>query len=440
MSLKTAALFGILLTTLVACSTENTLDDVPTTGTLDITVYNASDDTALTAVQLLVFADEDDTPLSDVIISDADGKAELILDVGKFYYLKAAAQNFESSPPPNLSANRFAVSAGQTTFSTIRLNPIDPLISAGNGSLSGTLSDPAAAGALVVASGLSGQAYSTRVDSSGNYTLFNLPADTYTVNAWIANFSSDSATDVVAAGAETTNINLTISPAPLGTVSGTLTPDSNITTEISPYLQLAHPLTGESIPGLKVKSENNSYAISGVADGDYLARASHDNDGYIMAPYWIAQNGQPQVTVSGNAVTQDFTLTRAATINGPTNVFSRQQPKIVDSTTPAFSWSAYTDATDYVIEVSDLDGNVLWGGFSPDYTSRVFSIAADTLSVTYNQTEIDSSGTPLEDGKIYRWRLYVTKDTDENGYDPADLVSASEPQLGLFKVVVPVAP
>ena len=147
-------------------------------------------------------------------------------------------------------------------------------------------------------------------------------------------------------------------------------------------------------------------------------------------PNWIPQNGLPQVTVSGTTVTQDFSLTPAAGISAPSNSFSRFQPAIVDTLTPAFTWPVYTDATDYIIELNDLEGNLLWGGFSADYTTRNIVIDKDTTSIDYNGT------TPLEDGKMYRWRLYVSKDDNGNGYDPADLVSASEEQLGLFKIVL----
>ena len=110
-----------------------------------------------------------------------------------------------------------------------------------------------------------------------------------------------------------------------------------------------------------------------------------------------------------------------------------QPPLAVTSTTPTFSWEAYSSTDNYVIEVSDINGNVIWGGFNNTGTVTVmnFPIPKITTSIAYN-----SNGTatqPLKSGQIYRWRIFASKSdiSDPRGWK---LISVSEEQQGLIKI------
>jgi hypothetical protein len=74
---------------------------------------------------------------------------------------------------------------------------------------------------------------------------------------------------------------------------------------------------------------------------------------------------------------------------------------------------------------------VIWGGFNDDYTEKKVSVSKSQTSVTYN---FDGSATGgLEAGKIYRWRVYASKDSTQ---EPTGwkLISVSEDQMGIIKI------
>lgn len=108
-------------------------------------------------------------------------------------------------------------------------------------------------------------------------------------------------------------------------------------------------------------------------------------------------------------------------------------PNEITSSTPTFSWQPYPSASDYVIEVSDASGNIIWGGID-----RSQSIPLKKVIVPGSQTSIafnayGSASKPLEPGKVYRWKVYVSKE-DKQSASGWRLISVSEDQLGLIKI------
>ena len=132
-------------------------------------------------------------------------------------------------------------------------------------------------------------------------------------------------------------------------------------------MALTHPITEETIPGLSTQTSSSSYSIVAVPDELYLARASYMNDGVVMDPDWIVKNGEPFVTVSGANATRDFSVTGAAKLVSPNNDASSTIP-VSSIAIPTFEWTKYAATSDYVIEVQDANGNVIWGGFSSNWT------------------------------------------------------------------------
>ena len=117
----------------------------------------------------------------------------------------------------------------------------------------------------------------------------------------------------------------------------------------------------------------------------------------------------------------------------PTNLPSNTIPSEISGLTPTFSWEAYPSASDYVVEVSDANGNIIWGGID-----RTESIPVKNVVVPSSQTSVvfDYDGTAtqsLEPGKVYRWRVFVSKD-DKQSTSGWRLISVSEDQLGLIKI------
>ena len=83
------------------------------------------------------------------------------------------------------------------------------------------------------------------------------------------------------------------------------------------------------------------------------------------------------------------------------------------------------------IEVSDSKGVVIWGGFSTDWTIKNITIPSSQTSIVYNSDGLATVS--LEAGKVYRWRIYASKDA--GGGATWNLISSSEDQMGLIKVI-----
>ena len=253
-----------------------------------------------------------------------------------------------------------------------------------------------------------------------------MPAASYTVKGWKAGGNSSEMNAVVAANTETVGINLTLTAISGTSVSGAVTflATSNEDVDVS----LTHPETEESIPGLTTTTSGGNYSLSDVPDGLFLARASYANDGIVMDPDWIVKNGEPFVTVSGSSTTRDFSVTGAVSVESPTNDASSTVP-VSAPAVPTFTWAKYSSTSDYVIEVSDANGNVIWGGFNADWTVKHIVIPSANNSIEFNS---DGNATEsLITGNVYRWRVYASKN---NAQSPTgwELISVSEDQRGLI--------
>ena len=112
----------------------------------------------------------------------------------------------------------------------------------------------------------------------------------------------------------------------------------------------------------------------------------------------------------------------------------RTVPFEINGTTPTFSWNAYSSTSDYVIEVTDATtGQVIWGGFdeSGALLEKNIVIPSNQTSIQYNTD--GNALASLESGKIYRWRVFASKN-DNNSDTGWTLISASEEQMGLIRI------
>ncbi|MGC1242365.1 MAG: carboxypeptidase regulatory-like domain-containing protein, partial [Chryseosolibacter sp.] len=204
-------------------------------------------------------------------------------------------------------------------------------------------------------------------------------------------------------------------------------------------ISLIHPVTKETIPGLSQSapySSSLSYSFSNVPDGTYVVRASFANDYIVIDPDYITKFGDYAVTVSSGTATPasvEIVATSAVILKAPSNAMSTTEP-VEATTTPTFQWNAYASASDYVIEVTDAStGTVIWGGFTNNggTITKNIVIPSNTTSIAFNA---DGSATAeLVAGKVYRWRVYASKNNAQNT-PPWNLIAASEDQLGLIKI------
>jgi Carboxypeptidase regulatory-like domain len=425
MNIKYSLIVVLAFALLLGCKKSS---EPTTTGIVSGTIKDASTSAVIPGVLVLVFDANTNAPTANSIFTACNGTYSFDLTPGS-YYIKLSKLGYENLPHVNIIAVPFRVVLEQTVITDFEMNP---LTTTDMGTISGqvTKSSNPATGVLVVASGTSA-GYSSVTDKNGNYWIYNVPAGTYTVKAWESGYNSSSANLTLTSSRNLQNNNLTLTPGASGSVTGSIT--FLATSHIEVDVSLINPQTNETIPGLTTTTSNYNYTISNVPAGTYIARVSYENDGKVVDPDWILKNGEPTVTVGTSEVTMNFSVICAVNLTYPINDMASTLPYGINTTTPTFTWMAYSSTDDYVIEVSDVNGNVIWGGFGSSGTIKNITIPKTTTFIKYN---IDGKATQaLQNGHIYRWRIFASKNdnSDPRGWK---IISVSEEQEGLIKVVL----
>ncbi len=414
-------LLALTITSLVLSCNKD--DEPALTGIVKGIVTDSNTSDPLSGVRIIIFDANTNQATENIMITDIDGNYSFSVPGGS-YFLKLTKQNYNDVPVKGISALPFTITNGSELDNPVQMFPNG---ATNLGWISGKLtsSDVPVVGSLVVATnGTSG--YSTISDSEGNYVIYNIPAANYNVKAWKAGVNSPQASATVIPDTETSEVNLAISSASGSTVSGFVTflAISNKDVDVA----LTHSVTAEAIPGLSTTTSSGNYSLQNVPNGEFLARASYSNDGIVLDPDWIVKNGEPYVTVSGGSATRDFSVTGTVSLGSPNNDASSTNP-VPTSSTPIFTWEAYPSSSDYVIEVTDANGNIIWGGFNADWTVKNIIIPSSENSILFN-----SDGNATESliiGKHYRWRIYASKDNVQSATG-WELISVSEDQRGLI--------
>lgn len=420
---KTLMMLAFVLMVVWGCKKDD--EPVAVTGVVSGKVTHATTDAALEGVRMIVFESNSNSPVKS-LTTGADGTYKAELQAGS-YYMKLYRNGYNQVPPKGMSPIPFSISVGGELAKPYEMSP--SAVQNG-GFISGKVTEGSAgvAGVLVVAE--AGDAsYSVVTDAAGVFYIYNLPAASYTLKGWAAGYSSEQVTASVTASAETKQ-NLMIAKGAAGSVTGSISFLASNATEVD--VTLVHPKTGEAIPGLVTKTSQN-YTILNVPAGTYVARATFQNDDRVVDPDWIIKNGEPVVTVATGSVTRDFSLTGSVKLTSPTNLATTTEPVVV-TPTPTFSWAAYSSTSDYVVEVSDANGNVIWGGFRAGVAGpeKVVSVPSSQTSVVFNYDNTATT-TTLIPGKVYRWKVYASKD-DSKEVTGWKLISSSEDQMGLIQV------
>lgn len=418
--LKHVLLLSIITSVVISCNKD---DEPAPTGVVTGIVTDGNTSETLSGVRIILFDANTNQATENIVTTDVDGIYSFNVPGGS-YFITLTKQGYTDVPAVGVSALPFTVTNGSELDNPVQMFTND---ATNLGWISGKLtsSDTPVVGSLVVATdGTSG--YSTISDSEGNFVIFNLPSATYNVKAWKAGVNSPEASASVTADTETSQVNLAISTASGSTVSGTITflATSNIEVDVA----LTHPVTEEVIPGLSTTTSGGTYSLQNAPDGEFLARASYANDGVVMDPDWIVKNGEPFVTVSGGNASRNFSVTGAVSLVSPTNDDASTNP-VSSSSTPTFTWEAYSSSSDYVIEVTDANGNVIWGGFNAGWTVKNITIPSSESSILFNSD--GNASQSLMSGKLYRWSIYASKNNvqSDTGWE---LISVSEDQRGLI--------
>jgi len=404
-------------------------------GNLAVTVSTGTPATALAGVSVLVFDASTNAPVASGT-SDSAGKFTASnLNPGN-YYVKLSKQGYSPVPASALLMPApQAVASGQTTSYAVTMS-VSGL--SGTGWVSGKVSTGGTGlSNVLVAVEAAGVAYTSITNSSGNYAVYNVPGGSYSVQAYARGYTFAPVPASVSSGLATTaNVSATASAGASVPVTFNLIAQTGVVKPASMLVSLVHPVSHETIPGLdqtQTFQNSLSYNFTGVADGNYLVRSTFANDTIVVDPDAIVKFGEPSVVVTAGTPSPNpvqITATGAVGLVSPTNAMTSATPAIVTgTTTPTFTWNAYSSTSDYVLEVMEADtGIVVWGGFSNMGTatpSKNITVPSSATSYVYN-------GPALSVGKTYRWRVYASKnDTSTLGWH---LISMSEDQMGLFKL------
>jgi hypothetical protein len=420
------AVYFLASTALFSCKKES--NEESTQGVLKGTVTDNTGNQAVSGVRIIVFDANTNAPIGGGIQTGSDGSFSIQIAPGT-YYLSLSKQGYNSIPVAGTTPVSVAIELGKETVSNFSMQASSVT---NGGSISGmaTQSGNPLPGVLVVVDdGTKG--YSSVTGADGAYYIYNVPAGAYKVKGFLTNNNSSELNITVTASTASNGNNLTLTTGATGTITGTVSFLATNNGEVD--VTLTNPLTKETIPGLVTKTASGLYTISHVPDGKYIVRASFANDNYVVDPDWIVKNGEPLVTVAANSISQNFSVTGAIKLVSPTNDSASTVPVEVTGATPTFTWQAYSSTSDYIIEVSDINGNVIWGGFTKNggTITKNIIIPKTQVSIVFNSNGTATS--TLKTKTVYRWRVYASKD-DVSSSTGWKLISVSEEQRGLFMI------
>lgn len=422
---KRVILSIIILSSLIfyQCNENSSVEPIPST-VINIIVKSASDSSTVAGANVVLYNASTGESISRTFTGN-DGTAKFENVAMGNFYVRISAQGFKDVPEGSVSPVPFSVSNGQTTSRTYFMNALQGTF----GKIDGNV-NPKLAGFLIVAtaSGMNTE-YHSYSGPDGYFVLFNVPYDTYTIDAIKSGYQSDNQPQVtLSSGASSVTVQINVQQISGSTLTGKVTflASQNAIVDIS----LLNKVSNSVVNGLTTMIDTSrNYMINYIPAGEYVAWASYENDGYVMDPDWIFKN-PGALFVSFTAVSskvRDFSVTDAITITSPTNPSNEIIPALADSIVPTFNWNAYPSTKEYIVEVRDINGNLIWGGFKENGEIRHAQIPKEWNSVEFN---FDGTAvSQLVSGQIYQWRVYSDDDATQ---DVQTLLSASEDLMGLF--------
>jgi len=377
----------------------------------------------------VVALDVNRAPVSSVAESGDDGAYELAIPstrtadgtpVGVELTLRADASGYASFPDGLRQAlpidtatavkaddGRWVVESALTEIGLIGL-PAD----AGTATLRGRVDVPDDHVGVLVVAEAGGKGYDAIADRDGTYAIFNLPAASFTVDAYALGHVYDRVTVDIAAGASAT-ADLALSSATAGSVNGSVSivnaPGGSATSVVmfvestlrtnkdDPANQDPFTLVlgGAAPPGLRAPEAGiapnvaGAFTIDGVPPGRYVILAGFENDGLVRDPdECISGTDIVHVEVrDGEAVTigQQFKITEALSVITPGSLAA----ETVEAT-PTLSWQDDSSEDQYLVRVYDALGQEVW-------SQDLAGVSGGTPQVAYDG--------PLDAGMYYQFRV-----------------------------------
>lgn len=377
--------------------------------------------------------DENGAPVSlGIAASDKDGKYALQVPATRKsdgtpavpdLLLRADAPGFATFPSglrvaipidvssPVLEDNVYHVVNDSTTIALDALPDASDL-----GSVSGKVLAESAGGTLVVAGGATALA-----DRDGSYVVFNVPAGEQEVRGYARGLSLEPAHASVEADAETKNVDLAVSDAALGSVSGDVSfvNASAQTTSVVLVVESTFNDTlkrGEVPRGLRAFPVTGKYTFDQVPAGDYVVLAAFENDELVRDPDTaIGGTAIQHISVAAAGVdVQGFKITGALDVVGP----GAEGPEAVPGNV-TFEWADDSSEDGYEVTVLDTFGNEVW---KDTEVPRVTGSSSVTLAY----------GGPALDPGYYQFRAVSWRSNKKGG--GRTYISATEDLKGVFIV------
>ena len=419
--LSALLLSNILL--LAACSDDDDDNPPPPSIVISGVITSAADSSNIENAQVTIIDVETQEYEFDPYITGTDGSYSFSAPDPGTYEIRVSAQGFTPSPLDGVAGIPIKI----TTENNVALKAIE----AGNyGALNIELMgyEKTVGALLILSSTTNDNTYTAVTNNTGELTLFNLLADTYTLTIKSIGHETHTHEDVTIMGddAVTSLTEITLTAIDGFTVGGTVTFLATGNAEVD--VSLTYIDTAAVMPGTNVMTTSAAYTIAAVAPGSYNILATSKIDGLVVDPDSIVKHGQPTVTVVDANITADgIDVTGAVSLTSPIAQESGA-PATVDTLTPPLKWEAYSSSSDYVIEVLDVNGTVIWGGFS-----TVDGLLTKNLTTT-ETSMVYASDTALVDGESYRWKIYASKN-DKQEATGWKLISSSEDAQGVFTVM-----
>jgi hypothetical protein len=354
-----------------------------------------------------------------------DGSALFESLVPGNYFVKISSQGFKESPEGNVTPVPFSVTAGQTSTKVYFLDTVSGSL----GMIEGTLNPNLGEVLIVAESQTSSYFPHTYTGPDGYFIIHNVEYGSYKVRALKAGYISSTEPEVILSAQ---NISASVEVNVLQVTGSSL--NGKVT-----FLAVNNGIVDVSLLDFNSRSVVNglaaiidsdrNYSLTKIPTGVYKAWASFKNDGYVMDPDWLFKNPGAIDISFGNDTSKviNFSVTGAIQIISPTNPSNEIVPVPADSIVPLFNWTAYPQAKEYIIEVRDISGKLIWGGFDESGTIRHTQIPKELNSIRFNFD--GSASSSLISGDIYQWRIYADDDAAAN---VQTLLSSSEDLMGLF--------
>jgi len=357
-----ALLLSLILSSMLfyQCNEDSSVEPDPPTA-IQVIVKSSADSSVIAGANVVLYNANTGESVSRTF-SGNDGIAKLDnISAGNFYS-RISAQGFNEVPRGSVSPVPFSVPSGQTFSQTYYMDELQGTF----GKIEGTVI-PNLSGFLIVAtsSGMNTE-YHTYSGPDGYFVLFNVPYNSYEVDAIKSGYQSASQPQVtLSSGSSSATVQINVNQITGSTLTGKVTflAAENGIVDIS----LLDKISYSVVNGLTAMIDTSrNYAINNIPAGEYIAWASYENDDYVMDPDWIFKNlGALNVSfTTDSSKVRDFSITDAITIISPTNPSDSIIPALANSVVPTFYWNAYPQTKEYIIEVRDINGNLIWGGFT----------------------------------------------------------------------------